>query len=39
MEKILMDRACSTHGEGKLLFDRFVEKPVCTFDVSVTVHP
>ena len=25
MKKILMDRACSTHGERKLLLDAFVE--------------
>jgi hypothetical protein len=31
MEKILMDRACRTHGERKLLLDRFVETEISVY--------
>jgi hypothetical protein len=31
MEKILMGRACSTHGERKLLADRFVTREASVY--------
>ena len=31
MEKVLMVRAYSTHGERKLLFDRFVERETSVY--------